>query len=132
MLPEPLVADMRRSIDRLLVHYAYLHSRAATAGESARLLFNLVPKFHHLYHLGEEAWYTHPRLAWTYSNEDWMSLAQRVGMAYRHGVAMSARAGPMMRAWAVGQAVSLKFPLAEKTIKQQRCTDTNDLIIMSF
>lgn len=110
VLPGSLVADMQRSIDRLLVHYAFLHDRAARAEAGARLLFNLVPKFHHLYHLGQEALYTNPRLGWTYSNADWMSHIQRVGQAYRHGVPMSARAGPMMRAWAVGQAVSLKYP----------------------
>ena len=103
-------ASPGRSIGRLRVHYADLHNRAATADERASLLISVVPTFHHLLHLGEDAWYTHPRLAWTYSNEDWMSLIQRVGMAYRHGVAMSARAGPMMRAWAVGQAVPSKYP----------------------
>ena len=109
VLPESVVLDLQRSIDRLLVHYSFLHDRAATAEAKARLLFNLVPKFHHLYHLGQEALYTNPRLGWTYSNEDWMSLIQRVGQAYRHGVPMSTRAGPMLRAWAVGQAVSLKY-----------------------
>ena len=87
-----------------------------------------MPKFHHLYHLGQEALYTNPRLGWTYSKEDWMSHIQRVGQAYRHGVAMSARAGPMMRAWAVGQAVSLKYPpCADKTLTTTTTVDITRL-----
>ena len=106
--PEDVVRDFQLSIERMLVHYSFLHGVAART-TPARLLYNVVPKFHHLWHLGQQALYTNPRIGWTYSNEDWMGLIQRVGMAYRHGVAMSHRSGPMVRAWALGQAVTLKY-----------------------
>ena len=103
ILPDVQVAKLHKSIDRLLVHYSYLRD-VVTKCDEPKLLCNVAPKFHHLYHLGQAALHCNPRLAWTYSNEDWMSLVKRLGEAYRHGIALCHRSLPMMRAWASGEA----------------------------
>lgn len=53
--------------------------------ERGVLLFNMVPKFHYLLHIGLIAQYMNPRLGWCYAGEDFMHRVKGIAQASQSG-----------------------------------------------
>ena len=74
-LPHDDVAKVRACIDNILYLYSLLANSAVARGV---LIWNVVPKFHFLWHLGQKAQYSHPRKGNTMVDEDYVGLIKTV------------------------------------------------------
>ena len=65
-----------------LLHYSVL-SRIAT--DLQECLFIVEPKHHFFWHVAKNASYIHPRLAWTYADEDFIGRVAKVAASCVQG-----------------------------------------------
>ena len=82
MLPIARVHSFRNAIDVFLANYTWL---AACSDARGQLLFNVTPKFHWLWHLGERSMYLHPRRAACMIDEDFVGVMKEVVRASSAG-----------------------------------------------
>ena len=75
-IPGDQHALLATSVSKVLNHYSWL---AKHSMENGRLQYSLVPKFHFLHHLAEQAKFCNPRFSWTYMSEDFVGHV--VGLA---------------------------------------------------
>lgn len=68
-LPTPDAQLSAKTISEVLIKCSLL---ASIADEGKLLLWNITPKFHYLFHLGQEARYLNPRKGCTFLDESWM------------------------------------------------------------
>ena len=95
-------------IDSMLVHYNWL-SQTCARSIPARILWNIVPKFHHLWHMGQESVWMNPRYSWTYNSEDWVGRLSSIGLSCRHAVTAAKRGKLVATAYILGQCLSMTF-----------------------
>ena len=74
--------DVRNTIDTILQLYTLL---ANAADMRKTLVFNMVPKFHFLWHLGYRAFWLNPRKGCTMVDEDYMGVVKRIAASCVHG-----------------------------------------------
>jgi hypothetical protein len=103
-LPVAQVRALRVCIDKLLVFYTSL---TRIAGRAKKLLWNLTPKFHYMWHLGLESEFLTPRLVWNYANEDWVGRMSTIGCSTRHGLVAAKRSGKIAEKWCMGLALRM-------------------------
>lgn len=107
-LPAGVVLQLQQAVDRCLAHYAFL-SGQCLGMSPRRLLWNFVPKFHHFWHLGQEAKLQSPRLSWTYANEDWVGHLSCMGESCRHAVIPAKRSSSIVTNWVLGTCLQIFF-----------------------
>ena len=66
---------VRECVDKILMRYTLLANAADARGATA---FNLVPKFHFLWHFADKCIYLHPRRGNTMVDEDYVGLVKKV------------------------------------------------------
>jgi len=76
---------MKKAAKVFLNQYTYL-SRLAL--DDAKMVYNVVPKFHYFYHLVMHARWTNPRFAWCYGGEDLVGKISTLGMSCTRGTAV--------------------------------------------
>ena len=69
-----------QAIQGCLQHYVWLQGHVAKD-----CLFQLVPKFHWAYHLGQMCNYQNPKTFWTYRQESWVGSMATVAHSCSHG-----------------------------------------------
>jgi hypothetical protein len=99
VLAPPAVRDLRNAVDMILVLYSALSSKSEAMGQHR---WNLVPKFHMLWHIGHQADFGDPRLAWTYADEDFVGKLAKLGQACSFGVHSSAMSQSIVRRYLWG------------------------------
>ena len=109
VLPDEIVLKLRGHIDKVLYHYSKV---SADATAEKKILWNLVPKFHAMWHIGYQAQYQNPRLAWAYGGEDFVGKMQIIGQAARHGLAAHKRSLSMTVNYILGMTLMLKVPIS--------------------
>ena len=77
--------SLRQSIDSLLFHYTALGNEAAQRGE---MRWNMVPKFHYLWHLGDQSQWLHPACGACYVDESFVGRVRELVRAATHGTAV--------------------------------------------
>jgi hypothetical protein len=93
------VPVLREVVDTILVLYTALASQAQGRGERR---WNMVPKFHMLWHIGHQANFGNPRLAWTYADEDFVGKMAKLGQACSFGVHSSSMSQSIVRRYMWG------------------------------
>ena len=106
--PQAITDKIRNCIDLVLLHYAYL-CRTAADMVPPRMLWNMVSKFHHTWHAGEQAEWTSLRAMWCYNNEDFMGLVQGLGEANRHGLIAAKRSIGIGQNYVIGRSLEMYF-----------------------
>ena len=96
----------RAMIDVFLVHVSFLRE-ISKAQDPPMLTWNLVSKFHSMWHCGFESQFGHPSSARTYLNEDYMQHVKAVGMANRYAVAASRRSQTIAERIVLGRSLEL-------------------------
>ena len=81
-LPVPVDTDFNDSIIKYLREYSSL---AAEADKAHKLLWNIPPKFHWMWHLGARSKFLNPRRGNTLLDEDWMGKAKLIVQSVAHG-----------------------------------------------
>ena len=69
---------------KFLKHYTWLSNLALREG---RTVFSVVPKFHYMCHLCQQARIINPRWTWCYGGEDFVGRISRLGHACLRGTA---------------------------------------------
>ena len=105
-LPQHVIDNVQFDISRMLVHYNWLTKAAEGMG---KILFNVVPKFHHLWHLGRDIAFMSCRYSWTYGNEDWVGRMSMIGYASRSVHRATQRPKATAEHWILGQCVEMTF-----------------------
>ena len=82
MLPKPKAKLFSTLVQKHLQDYTRL---AKMADDAERLLFNIVPKHHALFHLGARALYLNPRRSNTMMDEDFVGKMKDVVSSCAHG-----------------------------------------------
>ena len=72
--------------DTLLAHYTALANKAAAEGQWR---WNVVPKFHMLWHWSRQSCNVHPKCTGTYSDEDFVGIVKGIAAACTAGVAIA-------------------------------------------
>ena len=103
-LPTNLQESFTTAVDSFLMHYNWLYSWALGRG---RELWHYVPKFHYMWHQTDQAKYMNPRAARCYVNEDFMGVAQKLGVANRHAVVAAKRSKGMCVHYIYGLGLKL-------------------------
>ena len=85
-LSEPALAQLHTDIDLLLGAYTALGNAAAANGQR---LWNVTPKFHYLWHWGQQARWLHPRATATYMDEDFVGRIAHTAKACTGGVSIA-------------------------------------------
>ena len=80
------LARLHRDIDLLLGTYTALGNAAANTGQR---LWNVTPKFHYLWHWGQQAQWLHPRATATYMDEDFVGRIAHTAKACTGGVSIA-------------------------------------------
>jgi hypothetical protein len=75
-------------------------------------LWNLVPKHHYLWHLAHDASHLNPRMAWCYSNEDFVGKLAVIGMSTRHGQAAAYRSRQLVDKYTLGITLRMFHAIA--------------------
>ena len=110
VLPDPVVAKMRDSIDKFLFHWTFL---ARTSIELNNMLFNVTYKNHAAWHLGYEAQLLNPRVSQCYANEDWVGRVSIVGDSARHGSQAALRSLAIARKIVSGLCVRMMHKILD-------------------
>eukprot|EP00959_Pyramimonas_sp_CCMP1952_P118780 2483447-Pyramimonas_sp.AAC.1 len=84
-LPDHVVAKLRGAIDKIHLHYQWLHV-AAKNNDPPLYLWKETSKFHVLWHIGDQSQYLSPTVSWTYGGEDFVGIMSDIGLAERHGI----------------------------------------------
>ena len=79
-----------------LLDYSALARKAIDDG---RKLWNVVPKFHHMYHLAYFGRFQNPRLAWVFRDEDFVGRVSRIGHSCTFGVPAMRVPEPVIKKW---------------------------------
>ena len=87
-----LILDLLQTATALARHYNGLGQK----------LWNIVPKFHYLYHAAVNARFMNPRLVWTYSGEDYMQKIRKLVQSSCRGTAMNQVGLKVARKWTFG------------------------------
>ena len=104
-LPTLKINELQSNIDQFLDNYLHLTAHCFDRGMH---LFNLVPKFHYMWHIGEQAVYLNPRVVWVYSNEDWVGRLALIGESCRYRLPAALRSGLITSKWSTGLALRFK------------------------
>ena len=80
------VAKFRMHLDAFLASWTWLGGQCELRKE---VNYNMTPKFHVLYHIGEEAYYNNPRTHSTYQDEDYVGLISDAMLACLCGISLS-------------------------------------------
>ena len=83
-LSKETAVEVRRIIDNILQLYTLL---ANSSDRRHTLLFNIVPKFHFLWHLGFRAYWLNPRKGCTMVDEDYVGVVKHIVASCVHGCA---------------------------------------------
>lgn len=78
-------ATVKQCTAHLQLHYSWL---ARDAIEKGLKLWNIVPKLHYLWHIGQQAAFLHPRAGWTYPDEDFVGRIAKLARASTGGIAI--------------------------------------------
>ena len=81
-LPMTIAKRFTGLVNRFLQDYSLL---ANYADENSKLLFNVVPKHHALYHLGQRSQFLNPRLGNTMIDEDFVGICKDIVAACANG-----------------------------------------------
>ena len=73
-----------KAVDRLLMFYSKLSGKAQ---KERKKLWSEVFKFHHFWHLAQQARYQNPRKFWTYMSEDFVGKISKLDHSLLHGTA---------------------------------------------
>ena len=84
-LQDPALSQLHTDIDRLLGAYTALGNIAASTGQR---MWNVTPKFHYLWHWGQQAKWLHPRATATFIDEDFVGRIARTAKACTGGVSI--------------------------------------------
>ena len=103
-LPPAKAVELKRHIFILLKNYTALGQIADAEG---KLLWNMTPKFHWLYHFGERAQFLSPRRGACLIDEDYVGKIKTIGQPITPAVARSIRVAAA--AAAVAAARQLPF-----------------------
>ena len=84
--------------------------------EHGRRLWHYTPKFHYLWHETDQCRFQNPRAARCYVNEDFMAVAQKLGVANRHAMVAAKRSKAMGTQYVYG--LGLKMIAFEKNLAE--------------
>ena len=104
-LPPELVIALRVSIHKFHTHYNKI--RHIAQDENQKLLWNVVPKTHKLWHIGFESQFMNPDLAKCYGNEDFMQIMKIITNSTRHGLQMAFRSKNIVHNYLLGRCLML-------------------------
>ena len=82
LLPEDDAILLAHHVDNVLVKYSLL---ANWADKEGHVLFNVAPKHHYLWHMGQQAKYLNPRKANTMLDETFMGVCKDLAKSCAHG-----------------------------------------------
>ena len=108
-LPSSAHQKLEASVHQCLLHYSWLARHAMNNGLH---LWSVVPMFHMLFHLAQQARYTNPRCSWTYMSEDFMGIIVKLAGSCTTAGALK-----------VSLAVSQKYRLAMQLRLQRELQD---------
>jgi hypothetical protein len=97
-LPEAAVLRLRRAIDTFLICYWKLAYASFCRG---LLQWQIVPKFHYFWHVGQQAMWLHPDLVHNYGFEDFMGKIKLICASCTHGMAPAKLVGSATEKYSV-------------------------------
>ena len=99
LYPPELAADFRTTTEEYLQMYSAV---ARTYNEAGRLLFDLTPKHHMLWHAADSARLLNPCRVWCYMGEDNMQVMRRMAAFSLRAVKPFQVGGRILRKWTRG------------------------------
>ena len=106
-------AEIRKSLDSLLLHYSALGSRAAAQGD---MLWNVTPKFHIAWHWAWQTQFLHPHASSCYIDESFVGVIAKICKSSTNGVKLDRAASAVFakcsRAMSVHLALSPGSPFS--------------------
>ena len=106
ILPGDVLSTLRSSVGKFLIHYTHA---ARACADKKLMLFNMVSKFHQLYHIAHDAHLLNPRFIWTYAEESWVGRIAKLGASRGHGKTAAMRSFDICLGWLTGQTLRLYF-----------------------
>ena len=99
VLPMLSLRALRALPDNMLRHYSALSSKAAAAGEWR---WNVVPKFHMVWHWSRQCQWVHPKDTATYIDEDFVGHIKGIAIACTSGIAIAKLPWTILAKWIQG------------------------------
>ena len=96
------------AVNNLISMYRCLQAQAV---EKKMMMWHVVPKFHHLWHHGQQSRLQSPKASRTYGNEDVMGKLAILGASQSHGAAAARRSKGICKKYALGMLIRLQINL---------------------
>jgi hypothetical protein len=120
------VGMLKATTDRVLWHYTWLAQWALGRGLKRPVAkpwvmmmllacphrWNIVPKFHYMWHIADMAKFMNPRWAWTYMDEDFVGKMAVVGEACSNGTHAVAISRTMLQKYRAGMYLRMSRAVA--------------------
>ena len=103
-LPVAQSQRLKTEVDALLAHYTWL---TKFSFDRDQRMWNMIPKHHYMWHLADEASHLNPRMAWCYSNEDFVGKVAVIGLSVRHAQAAAFRSRQLVVKYMLGLTLRL-------------------------
>jgi len=104
-LPREAADDAYCAVASTLCTYVKLSSLAYVLH---RKLWNIVPKFHYLWHIGRNTYTYNPRTSWVFREEDFVGRIRRIAASASHGHASISLATPIMNKYRQGIEIRMR------------------------
>ena len=104
-LPREAADDAYCAVTSTLCTYVKLSSLAYVLH---RKLWNIVPKFHYLWHIGRNTYTYNPRTSWVFREEDFVGRIRRIAASASHGHASISLATPIMNKYRQGIEIRMR------------------------
>ena len=97
-------AEIRSSLDSLLLHYTALGNRAAAQGD---MLWNVTPKFHIAWHWAWQTQFLHPHASACYVDESFVGVIAKICKSSTNGVKLDRAASAVFAKYSRAMSVHL-------------------------
>jgi len=102
--------QMLQAITRCLLAYTWLGENYSQGGY---MMFNMTPKFHYWWHIGDQAKFMHPRHGWTLMDEDFVGRMAIIGKKSACGVKIALMSNNVLLKWLRGKYMMMSCRLPD-------------------